>query len=560
MHASQGTSAAAGGGNASASSSGLFTVDGKPMGFYVPPSTSKAKIVGLIESNGGRVNTRWNNHLITLVDPGTTDLSRLSSRPNIRVFSLAYVLDSVQAGQLQDLQRYALRPPQTPFSPTRVAYTAEEDQKILEYVRTRSPIAIKGKLFWQELEASGILPGRTWQSLRDHYLKKLQPYRDDPLSQEAFGGAGGEEDETFSLFPLSQPPQTQASTPTATTPLHPRQQPSTMTPMLFAFSSSTTSNTPTSSQASSSQPYLSVPVSPSLHTQPPELDEEEDEGPSPFSSSGNMVTSASSTTTIASKAAHLLHHHHVHSLVGRGGGAAGGAFPPLLAEVAPHALFDEGGEELASGTVIQNILSSSSTSSGTIEGLAAPGAREGAEGTEERGKKQRRTRKRKQIDLTGAEQDGTTTTTTDKQTTKKQKRRRSSRRRLDFADVEGRKWLLSSLELLKRKDAGELKAKDLLRLSEGEQSALEVLRLMRQTKKPFKVVLHALISHNGHVNHARRYLLHPAAKSLAKPWTPLEDDAVRGHNRGLMEELMNTRGMAALATRYDYLHGLESTA
>src|SRR5690606_28943467 len=118
--------------------------------------------------------------------------------------------------------------------------------------------------------------------------------------------------------------------------------------------------------------------------------------------------------------------------------------------------------------------------------------------------------------------------------------RRRSRRRLDFFDPEGKRWLLSALQRFRQeedtilhnnhsnklpqqhpeKEKEKEKEKeretesllaDPLRAApkEGEESAMHVLRLMKETHQTFNVVMHALIVHNGHVDHARRYLRLP---------------------------------------------------
>lgn len=58
--------------------------------------------------------------------------------------------------------------------PPRTPYSHDEDQGMLDYVIQNSAYAdVKGRRFWQEAEQIGICPGRTWQSMKERFLKHI---------------------------------------------------------------------------------------------------------------------------------------------------------------------------------------------------------------------------------------------------------------------------------------------------------------------------------------------------------------------------------------------------
>lgn len=57
---------------------------------------------------------------------------------------------------------------------TRISYTRAEKEAILKYIITRNEYSrVKGRAVWQEMEKKGICPNRTWQSMKEHFLKTL---------------------------------------------------------------------------------------------------------------------------------------------------------------------------------------------------------------------------------------------------------------------------------------------------------------------------------------------------------------------------------------------------
>lgn len=57
---------------------------------------------------------------------------------------------------------------------TRVSYTRAEKEAILKYIIDKNEYSrVKGRAVWQEIEKKGICPNRTWQSMKEHFLKTL---------------------------------------------------------------------------------------------------------------------------------------------------------------------------------------------------------------------------------------------------------------------------------------------------------------------------------------------------------------------------------------------------
>ncbi|KAJ9584174.1 hypothetical protein L9F63_021471, partial [Diploptera punctata] len=55
-------------------------------------------------------------------------------------------------------------------------YTNSERKKIIQYIIDKKAYSlVKGRLFWQQMEAKKICPDRTWQSLKEQFLKKILP-------------------------------------------------------------------------------------------------------------------------------------------------------------------------------------------------------------------------------------------------------------------------------------------------------------------------------------------------------------------------------------------------
>ena len=56
----------------------------------------------------------------------------------------------------------------------RLAYTKSDDAILAEFVRSHRTKSPGGNALWKLAENENLLPGRTWQSLKDHFLKYVQ--------------------------------------------------------------------------------------------------------------------------------------------------------------------------------------------------------------------------------------------------------------------------------------------------------------------------------------------------------------------------------------------------
>lgn len=55
-------------------------------------------------------------------------------------------------------------------------YTRKEKLAIINFItKYRCHNYVKGREMWQKAEAAQICPGRTWQSLKEHFIKKIIP-------------------------------------------------------------------------------------------------------------------------------------------------------------------------------------------------------------------------------------------------------------------------------------------------------------------------------------------------------------------------------------------------
>lgn len=57
---------------------------------------------------------------------------------------------------------------------TRAPYSIKEDEDILKFIIKQQAFDhIKGTLFWRKMESKAICPYRTWQSMKEHFRKKI---------------------------------------------------------------------------------------------------------------------------------------------------------------------------------------------------------------------------------------------------------------------------------------------------------------------------------------------------------------------------------------------------
>ena len=70
--------------------------------FFVPPGKDTSIIVELLRRNGGKVTKKWKPECNMLV----TKEQLASAKPNPRLFSVDFVLESVERGALQPLSNF----------------------------------------------------------------------------------------------------------------------------------------------------------------------------------------------------------------------------------------------------------------------------------------------------------------------------------------------------------------------------------------------------------------------------------------------------------------------
>ncbi|RZF34167.1 hypothetical protein LSTR_LSTR003577 [Laodelphax striatellus] len=57
---------------------------------------------------------------------------------------------------------------------TRMPYSNDEDAKIVKYIVCKKAYdSVKGTIIWKNMERGNICPHRTWQSMKEHFLKKV---------------------------------------------------------------------------------------------------------------------------------------------------------------------------------------------------------------------------------------------------------------------------------------------------------------------------------------------------------------------------------------------------
>ena len=67
----------------------------------------------------------------------------------------------------------------------RLAYTKSDDAILAEFVRSHRTKSPGGNALWKLAENENLLPGRTWQSPKDHFLKYVQKQK---IHQQCYRG------------------------------------------------------------------------------------------------------------------------------------------------------------------------------------------------------------------------------------------------------------------------------------------------------------------------------------------------------------------------------------
>eukprot|EP00039_Didymoeca_costata_P004628 m.74884 g.74884 ORF g.74884 m.74884 type:complete len:462 (+) comp12483_c0_seq3:166-1551(+) len=158
---------------------GVFCQDGEPVKFYMARGPRKVKLRPLIEEKGGVVlNRDPDREGIWLVED-----KGLDSYPKNTFFD-TYIEECINKGKLLPLTTFkAVAPAKAERESTgkRQKYTAEEDVAVACGVKfmqeTNSEYKHRtGKKMFRELEALGVGGGHPSESLRTHYIDKIQPF------------------------------------------------------------------------------------------------------------------------------------------------------------------------------------------------------------------------------------------------------------------------------------------------------------------------------------------------------------------------------------------------
>ncbi|XP_076319014.1 uncharacterized protein LOC143229982 [Tachypleus tridentatus] len=170
--------------------------NGTPMQFYMRPSTEKEKLRPLIEHGGGVVTSKLTSDAYKLVEPGsrvlTCDENTVRSK---------YIVDCVEKNTLLNIEDYVIKMETEEVSDisdtesnnmnnknefilrtkakntrSRKEYSVEDQQAIINFICTKNRYTeIKGTRLWKDMEFRNVLPDRTWQSMKEHFLKQIYP-------------------------------------------------------------------------------------------------------------------------------------------------------------------------------------------------------------------------------------------------------------------------------------------------------------------------------------------------------------------------------------------------
>ncbi|XP_038609359.1 telomeric repeat-binding factor 2-interacting protein 1 [Tachyglossus aculeatus] len=173
--------------------------DGSSISFYVRPGPTKRRLSTLILHGGGTLCRVQEPGAVALAQPGEP-----MAEASGDFISTQYITDCVEKNERLDLEKYRLgkaaagkvaKAPENPRagqgiqasgSPEpgsarpgplggRVPFTDSEDAAILTYVRenARSPGSVTGTTIWKAMEKVALTQ-RSWQSMKDRYLKHLK--------------------------------------------------------------------------------------------------------------------------------------------------------------------------------------------------------------------------------------------------------------------------------------------------------------------------------------------------------------------------------------------------
>ncbi|XP_067127617.1 uncharacterized protein [Centruroides vittatus] len=202
----------------------LFTQESKPMKFYMRPCSEKQRLKPAIEHGGGMLTSKWTEGIYRLIP---SDSKRITETG----ISSKFIDDCIERNRLLDMSDYEIKSNNAAISDisdddskyeirttarctrTRKEYTHQDDKLIIGYVlKTKGYNDVKGRRYWREMQDRKVLPQRTWQSLKERFIKRIIPnihtFDLDPKQRKAllrpFGrvdseeSASGDEDFEFS--------------------------------------------------------------------------------------------------------------------------------------------------------------------------------------------------------------------------------------------------------------------------------------------------------------------------------------------------------------------------
>ncbi|RFU29930.1 hypothetical protein B7463_g6406, partial [Scytalidium lignicola] len=157
--------------------------EGKKL-FIAQRVPSRPRWVDLVKANGGAIVPLEIN-----ADYVVCDHVRKNNPPGS--ISWTFIQDSLKNGELEDPDAHPAGPPvgtvrqagsSQPVKSTRKPFTADDDRILRQWVQRaeQQGLSTKGNEIYQQLELKH--PNHTWQSWRDHWVKKLahMPQRSEP--------------------------------------------------------------------------------------------------------------------------------------------------------------------------------------------------------------------------------------------------------------------------------------------------------------------------------------------------------------------------------------------
>ena len=58
--------------------------------------------------------------------------------------------------------------------PAPARFTEEDDDALRQWVADHGDVKVKGRKLWTDAEEAKLLPGRTWQAMRERYTKYVR--------------------------------------------------------------------------------------------------------------------------------------------------------------------------------------------------------------------------------------------------------------------------------------------------------------------------------------------------------------------------------------------------